>query len=122
MVMIHHMHSYLLIWWPAGDGLASGNSGQVMRFLWIGVDLFYVLSGFFISLAVLRTKDWDPVRFARSRLTRILPAYYISMLFVLVFIEFHMLTNARGWTVIGLHVFMLHHLQSWSMFLINGPY
>ena len=122
LVLIHHLHAYLLTWWPTGGGLAQGDAGQVLNFLWVGVDLFYVLSGFFISLAVLRAKDWNPLRFARSRLTRILPAYYLSMLLVLVFVEYHMLSDARGWTAIGLHVLMLHQWQSWSMFLINGPY
>jgi peptidoglycan/LPS O-acetylase OafA/YrhL len=122
LVLIHHLHAYLLTWWPAGGGLAGGDAGQVLNFLWVGVDLFYVLSGFFISLAVLRAKEWDPQRFARSRLTRILPAYYISMLFALLFVEYAMLGSAQGWAAIGLHVLMLHQWQSWSMFLINGPY
>jgi peptidoglycan/LPS O-acetylase OafA/YrhL len=122
LVLLHHLHAYMLTWWPEGGGLAGDQIGQVLGFLWVGVDLFYVLSGFFISLAVLRAKDWNPMRFARSRLMRILPAYYVSMLLVLVFVEYHMLLDVRGWTAIGLHVLMLHQWQSWSMFLINGPY
>jgi peptidoglycan/LPS O-acetylase OafA/YrhL len=122
LVLLHHLHAYMLTWWPTGGGLAGGQLGQVLGFLWVGVELFYVLSGFFISLAVLRAPAWEPLRFARSRLTRILPAYYVSMLLVLVFVERHMLFDAKGWTAIGLHVFMLHQWQQWSMFLINGPY
>jgi peptidoglycan/LPS O-acetylase OafA/YrhL len=122
LVLLHHLHAYMLTWWPQGGGLAGAQVGQVFGFLWVGVDLFYVLSGFFISLAVLRAKDWNPLRFAKSRLTRILPAYYLSMLLVLVFVEYRMLLDVRGWTAIGLHVLMLHHWQSWSFFLINGPY
>lgn len=121
-VLVHHLNAYMLTWWPDGGGLLSGKLGQILEFLWVGVDLFYVLSGFFISLAVLRAPEWDPLRFARSRMTRILPAYYISMVLILVFVEHHMLFDAKGWTAIGLHVLMLHQWQQWSMFLVNGPY
>jgi peptidoglycan/LPS O-acetylase OafA/YrhL len=58
LVLIHHLHAYLLTWWPSSGGLAEGEAGQVLHFLWVGVDLFYVLSGFFISLTVLRANDW----------------------------------------------------------------
>src|SRR5947209_7294480 len=34
---------------------------------WIGVDLFYVLSGMFISLAIMRPRRWEPVVFAKRR-------------------------------------------------------
>lgn len=122
LVLLHHFHSYLLIWWPQGGGLADGVTARVLNFLWIGVDLFYVLSGFFISKAVLSYRVWDPEHYAKRRLTRIIPAYYVSMLLTLVILESHMFQNWQGWTNIGLHLLMLHHWQSWSMFGINGPY
>ncbi|MDB5304635.1 MAG: hypothetical protein JWM97_2184, partial [Phycisphaerales bacterium] len=47
---------------------------------WVGVDLFYVLSGLFIGLAVMRPRKWEPWVFAKRRCRRILPAYYLSIL------------------------------------------
>ena len=91
-----------------------------MGFLWIGVDLFYVLSGFFIGSAVLRPQEWQPVAFIKNRLTRILPAYYVSMFVVLLLLERSMLDNAQGWINIAMQVLMLHNLQEWSLGILQG--
>lgn len=123
MVFINHLHAYVPSLWPGHS--AFGESGQVahaMSYFWTGVDLFYVLSGFFIGLAVLKSAAWEPMHFLKARLTRLLPAYYVSMLVTLVLLERHMLGNAKGWVDIGLHMLMMHSLQSWTLFSINGPY
>ena len=86
------------------------------------MDLFYVLSGFLICTVVVRAPNWDPLSFLQHRIRRIVPAYYVSMLFCLVLLERHLLGNPQGWSNIGLHLLFLHAMQEWSMFAINGPY
>ena len=53
------------------------------RIGWIGVDLFFVISGFVIAYSALALYRRDPARFAKDywlrRLTRILPLYVATM-------------------------------------------
>lgn len=58
--------------------------GQVQRFGWIGVDLFFVLSGYLIGGQLLASmaagRQIDLPRFFRRRALRILPAYIAVLL------------------------------------------
>lgn len=123
LVLVYHLHEYVPTLWPGASAFGPNNPLQrPMGFFWIGVDLFYVLSGFFIGSAVLRPTEWQPLPFIRSRLTRILPAYYVSMVVALLLLERGLLGNLQGWVNIAMHTLMMHNLQTWSMFSINGPY
>lgn len=65
-VMLYHFNKF---WLPGG---------------FIGVDIFFVISGFLITQIILRQKEYGEfsiVRFYGSRLSRILPAYMV-LLFV----------------------------------------
>lgn len=59
-----------------------------LRFGWVGVDLFFVLSGFLIGGAIIRQLQRDkPFSFAEfyvQRALRILPLYYATILFCVV--------------------------------------
>jgi peptidoglycan/LPS O-acetylase OafA/YrhL len=58
-----------------------------MRFGWIGVDLFFVLSGFLVGGAILRQfqeKLFSLSRFYSQRALRILPTYYFVVLLVTI--------------------------------------
>lgn len=62
------------------------------RIGWIGVDLFFVISGFVIALsAFARLRGGGTVGFhrgfARARLARIVPLYYLTCLIFLAFIQ-----------------------------------
>lgn len=62
------------------------------RIGWIGVDLFFVISGFVIALsAFARLRSGGTVGFhrgfARARLARIVPLYYLTCLIFLAFIQ-----------------------------------
>lgn len=122
-VLIYHLHEYVPRLWPGQVAFGvSGSLAHAMNFLWVGVDLFYVLSGFFIGSAVLRPREWQPLAFIESRLTRILPAYYISMVVAVLMLNRELLSGMQGWVNIAMHVLMLHTMQEWTLFAINGPY
>ena len=123
LVVIYHFHEYISMLWPGQTAFGETEwIARAMGFFWIGVDLFYVLSGFFIGSAVLRPQEWQPVAFIKNRLARILPAYYVSMFVVLLLLERSMLDNVQGLVNIAMHLLRMHNLQEWSMFAINGPY
>lgn len=123
IIVVYHLHEYIPQLWPGRTAFGeTGRTAHVLGFLWIGVDLFYVLSGFFIGSAVLRPVVWNPLAFLKSRLTRILPAYYISIVVTLVLLDPGMVSSLVGWIHISMHLLMLHNLQEWTMFSINGPY
>jgi peptidoglycan/LPS O-acetylase OafA/YrhL len=83
-----------------------------------GVDLFYVLSGFFIGNAVLRPSEWSAGHFFEQRVRRILPAYYFS----LVILGVTSLTNMQGVVNFMLHLAMMHGFLPWTHGSINGVY
>src|SRR5207247_10564119 len=57
--------------------------GRVDRFGWIGVDLFFILSGYLIGCQLLaplaRGRPIDPRRFFARRAFRIIPAYSVIL-------------------------------------------
>jgi len=52
---------------------------------WWGVDLFFVLSGFSLSLSWLRSKESSTKKFFLRRAARILPGYFVALLVTLLF-------------------------------------
>ena len=122
-VLMNHLHEYGAL--LKGHHFFFAESPSVQRFLsflWVGVDLFYVLSGFLICTVVLRAPAWEPLTFLQHRVRRIVPGYYVSMLFCLLLLERQLLGSLQGWSNIGLHLLFLHSMQEWSLFAINGPY
>ncbi len=55
---------------------------------WWGVDLFFVLSGFSLSLSWFRSKGHPAGLFLIRRAARILPGYYVALIVTLVFHRF----------------------------------
>jgi peptidoglycan/LPS O-acetylase OafA/YrhL len=64
---------------------------------WLGVDLFFVLSGFLITRLIVQefsaTREFAPRRFYRRRVARLLPAYLALVAVVLVFANSGMFGN-----------------------------
>ncbi len=102
--------------------LGAARLGNFMWFGWIGVDLFLVLSGFFIGIAVLSPREWNPGQFCVRRLRRIIPAYYVSLFIIVILINPWILVNVQGLEVFGQHLLLLHSLFPNSAGGINGVY
>lgn len=89
---------------------------------WIGVDLFFVLSGFFIGRLVLEPARFRPGAFVVRRALRILPAYYFSMLAIVLFLRPEMVFSANGWWHLLTHAALFHNLLPDHHGSINGVY
>ena len=80
LVMLHHFTFY-----EPTSGL-SAVIGSVLSFFWIGVDLFFVLSGFLITGILLDTRESRRYfsSFYARRTLRIFPLYYLVLFLALV--------------------------------------
>lgn len=95
---------------------------RVVQVGWIGVDLFYVLSGFFIGLAVMRPAEWRPFDFLARRARRILPAYYVSILLLVTLGNTYFITSENGlWHLLS-HLALVHKFVPGHEGSINGVY
>jgi peptidoglycan/LPS O-acetylase OafA/YrhL len=80
LVMLHHFTYY-----RPTSGI-SAHIGDVLYFGWVGVDLFFVLSGFLITGILLDTRDSGHyfTTFYARRILRIFPLYYLVLFLALV--------------------------------------
>jgi peptidoglycan/LPS O-acetylase OafA/YrhL len=83
LVLFHHGY-----FWSGVKGLGTGTKAfvELTRWGWLGVNLFFVLSGFLITgiLVDSRCKEGYFRQFYTRRALRILPAYYGFLLVLLV--------------------------------------
>jgi peptidoglycan/LPS O-acetylase OafA/YrhL len=78
LVTVHHF-------WPEANGFFNDYS-KVAHLGWVGVDLFFVISGFLIGGILLDTKN-DPryfYNFYNRRILRIFPLYYAFVLLAFI--------------------------------------
>jgi peptidoglycan/LPS O-acetylase OafA/YrhL len=78
LVMVHHF-------WPGGD-TPIGRYGELGHLGWMGVDLFFVISGFLICGILLDTVGSPGYfkNFYARRSLRIFPLYYAFLIFVFI--------------------------------------
>jgi peptidoglycan/LPS O-acetylase OafA/YrhL len=82
-VMAYHFHTV-----PVHNPVAQGFDFVSKRIGWMGVDLFFVLSGFLVGgllvQELLKTDGLRIKRFLLRRMMKIWPAYYVYLLFQIV--------------------------------------
>ena len=122
LVLVYHVVE--LGPWPA---FPMNGALLLFRVGWVGVDLFFVISGFVIGLSAIRLyRDGDGryrQTFMRRRLARIVPLYIVTCIAFLVLVRppFLQLSWERVAVQIGSHLFFLHNLHPWLHGAINGP-
>jgi peptidoglycan/LPS O-acetylase OafA/YrhL len=92
----------------------------------IGVALFFVLSGFLLSLPFLRAQQrGEPLElraYAMRRMLRILPAYYVSLAFALLFLWPEGLTTTNGLVTVLMHLTLTFGSSEAMVRAINPVY
>lgn len=96
------------------------------RIGWMGVDLFFAISGFVITYSALVAFRQAPTEFSahfvRRRIARIAPLYLLTMVFYLVFIEPQLLALPRKelfWQL-ATHLLFIHNFFPATNGAING--
>ncbi|MEO8249856.1 MAG: acyltransferase [Burkholderiales bacterium] len=100
---------------------------KVFRIGWIGVDLFFVISGFVIGLSAMQSAATDPLNwrrpFAERRLRRIVPLYLLTCLACLFLVDPTALLRgfSNAAVEITTHLLFIHNLFPRTYYSINGP-
>ena len=114
--------TYELMLWGSNVDLTP-----LIRTGWAGVDVFFVLSGFVLGLPYCQALlgNRPPIgtgEFFRRRLLRVLPAYYIQLIILLLLWLILAGRLPVPVTDILAHVFMLHNIFPGQGEMINGVY
>lgn len=115
---------------PVYETVLWGYSIDLTPFIrtgWAGVDVFFVLSGFVLGLPYCQVLlgNRPPIRtreFFRRRLLRVLPAYYVQLIILLLLWLILADRLPVPMTDILAHIFMLHNLFPGHGEMINGVY
>jgi peptidoglycan/LPS O-acetylase OafA/YrhL len=92
-------HSWLI---SGSAKLDDGALRAVVSSGWMGVDVFFILSGFVHFLPVVKRGTVGPWRqYARRRIARLVPVYYLCLLVVIY------LTKAVDWWALAVHAVFL---------------
>lgn len=89
LVVLRHA---ALPYWGTGEAVLPVFGWDAATFMingWIGVDLFFVLSGFLISFHIMRLGErisgpWPWKSYLAKRVLRIVPAYYAALFLVVL--------------------------------------
>ena len=107
------------------DNLTSSNLlhsiTSIARIGWVGVDIFFVLSGFLITSILLKTRDKPHYfkNFYVRRILRIFPLYYIVIIGLLLFLPVLDPDTAAGTQ--ALWPFFILYQQNWVYIAKPGP-
>jgi peptidoglycan/LPS O-acetylase OafA/YrhL len=121
LVVVYHV-SVLGNW----SGVERGEIWLLLNRGWIGVDLFFVISGFVISWAALSTYAQDPtsfrISFARRRFWRIVPLYVLTCAIYLFMVAPTLLQLPLKDVAVHVlsHLLFIHNLHPTTYGSING--
>ena len=122
-LLVLSYHVIELAPWPS---FPAGGPALTLRVGWVGVDLFFVISGFVIGLSSLRLyraggTDFRST-FMRRRLARIVPLYIFTGTVFLFLVEPGLLLSQWGRLAarVGSHLVFLHNLHPGLHSSING--
>lgn len=122
LVLVYHV-----IRLSSWAGAPDADIPFVLRNGWVGVDLFLVISGFVITLTALKAVDKQDAAFrpafARRRLARIVPLYFLTCLLFLALVNPGLLyvESSKLWVHIVTHILFVHNLVAETHGSINGP-
>lgn len=109
------------------DAYPASGLLSVFRVGWMGVDLFFVISGFVIAYSALILYRKAPAAFAnaywRRRLTRILPLYLLTLLLWIALVStafFHQPARDWAWQLFT-HLAFIHNFFPETHGAIDGP-
>ena len=91
-------------------------------FGWVGVAIFFVVSGFCIHLSFARSPQWS--KFFLRRFFRIYPLYLVTLLFFAFVFPTTRLHSVSMWSAnqIISHLFLFHNFGRESFYGINSSY
>ena len=92
-----------------------------VTFGWVGVALFFVLSGFCIHWSFLRRKSFSVRGFYLARFWRIYPPYLIALIASAVLVKIG-LTTSEGLTQFGSHLLLVHNFSETTFYGINPAF
>jgi peptidoglycan/LPS O-acetylase OafA/YrhL len=105
-------------------GLLSNGGWGLLRAGWVGVDVFFVISGLVIGSSAMRGVDrggaWRG-DYWRRRLARIVPLYLLTCVVFLLCVDASPLLGDDGWLQALSHLFFVHNLVPHALATINPP-
>lgn len=120
LVLFYHVN---LLSRPAG--VFERALDTVINSWWIGVDLFFVLSGFLITRILLGKKGEDGYfkNFYMRRVLRIFPVYYLTLAFFLILLPLLMpIDEVKGYsTVLDHQSWFWSYLQNFGL-IVHGNF
>lgn len=91
---------------------------------WLGVDIFFVISGFVVTMAAFReleVGETPRLNFFIRRLARIAPLYFLSMAIYLIAVKSDPVKGGDAWFQILTHISFTHNFFPSSTGAINPP-
>lgn len=91
---------------------------------WVGVALFFVISGFCIHLSYARSRQASFTDFYLRRFFRIYPPYLFALLLFAFVIPRHSLAFGpfSVWTQLGVHLALINNIDIHSIYRVNNSF